>query len=594
VTLDGTRVVGKLTFNSPSSYTIAGGPGGSIVLDNTAGNASVSAHQGSHTISTGVQLQDSVDVSIDGGTLTIAGAISGDGAITKNGPGTLALTNGANSFTGITTINGGVITVTSDACLGQVPSITTSNAITFNGGTWRNVGGSAIAIPATRGITVLAGGGTLDFSSTAGVPALNAKITGAGTLTKMGIRTLGVASDSSATFSGNWLVKQGRLNVNAGGTVNALGTGTITLSPGSGDAAQLGIGLSTGGIVAELVNPIVVSPTGNGQVSFEVNAGNTLTLSGNISGAGGLQKSGGSGSGTQGGNPLVTTGTLILTGNNTYTGGTTVNAGMLAVKRLHENNAVNVAGGTLQVLQHAPGASVAASRPSSLSIANNGAPLGSRTYNATLDLANNDLVLDYAPGISAAASVEDMIRAGFHGGYWLGAGIVSSTAGANDWIYTLGVADNARLGLSSFGGHLGLNGNQVLVRYTIYGDADLSGSINAADFARFRAGFANEMPDSWLFGDFNYSGEVDAIDFELFLLGFHNQPDSTLTPQFAGEMITFAIANGLDYTLVPEPTGLAIFALLAACAGRRPRRSWSWAACHEAQTARLARPNGLR
>jgi hypothetical protein len=102
--------------------------------------------------------------------------------------------------------------------------------------------------------------------------------------------------------------------VNAGGTVNALGTGTIALAPGSGDVAQLGIGLSTGGILAELTNSIVVSPTGNGQVSFEVNAGNTLTLSGNISGAGGVQKSGGSSSGTQGGNPLVTTGTLILTG----------------------------------------------------------------------------------------------------------------------------------------------------------------------------------------------------------------------------------------------------------------------------------------
>jgi hypothetical protein len=135
------------------------------------------------------------------------------------------------------------------------------------------------------------------------------------------------------------------------------------------------------------------------------------------------------------------------------------------------------------------------------------------------------------------------------------------------------VADNARLGYSSFGGHSGLSGNQVLVRYTIVGDADLSGSVNAADFARFRAGYANEMPDAWLFGDFNYSGSVDAIDFELFLYGFHNQPGSTLTPQFAGEMITFAIANGLDYTLVPEPAGLAIFAIGAAFVIRRPRQS---------------------
>jgi hypothetical protein len=31
-----------------------------------------------------------------------------------------------------------------------------------------------------------------------------------------------------------------------------------------------------------------------------------------------------------------------------------------------------------------------------------------------------------------------MVRAGFHGGDWLGAGIVSSTAGNNYWIYALG------------------------------------------------------------------------------------------------------------------------------------------------------------
>jgi hypothetical protein len=85
VTLDGTRTVGTLTFNSPSSYLIAGGTGGSIVLDNTSGNAIVSVAQGSHTISTGVQLQDRADVSIDAGSLTISGAISGSGGIAKNG-----------------------------------------------------------------------------------------------------------------------------------------------------------------------------------------------------------------------------------------------------------------------------------------------------------------------------------------------------------------------------------------------------------------------------------------------------------------------------------------------------------------------------
>src|SRR5207253_6992871 len=127
-------------------------------------------------------------------------------------------------------------------------------------------------------------------------------------------------------------------------------------------------------------------------------------------------------------------GTVALTGTNNYTGGTVVNGGALQVNRMHEGNPVSInAGGTLQVLDSSPtlpstpsGNNASVSRPSSLAIANNAAPLGTRVYNGALDLGNNDLIIDYS-GASPVASIEDMVRAGYASGSWTGNGINSST-----------------------------------------------------------------------------------------------------------------------------------------------------------------------
>jgi autotransporter-associated beta strand protein len=72
--------------------------------------------------------------------------------------------------------------------------------------------------------------------------------------------------------------------------------------------------------------------------TFDVETGDTLTLSGGVGGTGGVTKNG--------------TGTLVLSGSNTYTGTTTVNAGILEAANanaLGANATLTVNGGSLLV-----------------------------------------------------------------------------------------------------------------------------------------------------------------------------------------------------------------------------------------------------
>ncbi len=74
--------------------------------------------------------EDAVNVNVIGknDSLTISGKIIGSGGITKDGLGTLNLNNANNSYTGITTVNGGVLRASTNGVLG-------SSAIVINGGT---------------------------------------------------------------------------------------------------------------------------------------------------------------------------------------------------------------------------------------------------------------------------------------------------------------------------------------------------------------------------------------------------------------------------------------------------------------------------
>jgi len=83
--------------------------------------------------------------------VSISSLISGSGALMKTGANTLTLSNSSNSYTGITTISAGTVSISTGTNLGAAPGSPVANQVTINGGTLATTGTFTFA--ANRGIT---------------------------------------------------------------------------------------------------------------------------------------------------------------------------------------------------------------------------------------------------------------------------------------------------------------------------------------------------------------------------------------------------------------------------------------------------------
>jgi hypothetical protein len=130
-----------------------------------------------------------------------------------------------------------------------------------------------------------------------------------------------------------------------------------------------------------------------------------------------------------------------------------------------------------------------------------------------LDLTNNALVVDYT-GASPLNAVRSLLTSGYAAGAWNGAGIRSSTA-AGGTTHALGYAEATDLYTvfpATFAG-LSVDNTSVLVRYVRYGDANLSGNVDLADFNKLASNFG-ASPRSWSQGNFDYDADVDLNDYQ--------------------------------------------------------------------------------
>ena len=142
--------------------------------------------------------------------------------------------------------------------------------------------------------------GTLTVTSAS---TLNGVISGAGSLSKTGTAVLTIGGNN--TYSGGTsFVSSGLANQITYSSSNAFGTGLFTVSSAAGQ-------INTGGNVT-LPNNFLINSI---SLQYRTSGANTITVTGNIAGAGGINKNG--------------NGILDLQGTLTYTGGTTINAGTI-------------------------------------------------------------------------------------------------------------------------------------------------------------------------------------------------------------------------------------------------------------------------
>ena len=269
-------------------------------------------------------------------------------SLVKNGPGTWQL-DGSSNYTGGTTINAGLLRISTGArVLGTGPVTISGGILDLGTQTIQGINNPLPANSYFMGIVTLAGG---ELAATAGgmmdaarvIPdsgLISAELYGSGAFVKSNAGTIVLSAYN--LFTGGASLAAGKVEVANAFAFGDQGARTLTLSGGALSSA------STAAYV--LPNNVTISGNTtlgdanvakNGQLTFAgttdlgasmrtLTVNSAIVFRGLVSGAGGVTKAG--------------TGVLTLSGANNFGGGTVVNAGRL---RVGNNSALGSAGLTL-------------------------------------------------------------------------------------------------------------------------------------------------------------------------------------------------------------------------------------------------------
>jgi len=333
----------------------------------------------------------------------------------------------------------------------------------------------------------------------------------------------------SPTF--NWAITGGGNSIDGTGNVtlgSTPGSFTVTASDGS---AQ---GMAT--IIAE---------------NFAVPAGSTLDINLSATGPVTLSASGNNITAIQNGVQITLSGFSGVTVTDTGSGDVLDFSGPLALPFTFVNcgsSTVNVSSGTLSFAADMGGTinlgslTVSNGAAAAMTAATTDSPttlsLATLSIGTTgvLDVANNEVLINYGSGSDPIGTIAGQIASGYAGGAWNGSGIISSVAQTNP-SYALGYADSADANNPA-----GLQSGQIEILYTLLGDANLDGKVNGEDFVLLSGSFNMMVTAGWDQGDFDYSGAVNGTDFVLQSENF-NQAAQIAVPAVVQAAVVSSVAT---------------------------------------------------
>ena len=239
-----------------------------------------------------------------GGTVNYSGILSGGGAYTVQGPGTTILSgSSANTYTGVSAVNGGTLVLNKTANTIAIPtSLTVATGVTvrtdaanqwgtgtpplvtINGTGSLNLNNTnqkiALASASSTSLVTL-GSGTLNIDNT-GTDTYAGTITGSGGITKTNTGTQ-ILSNTANSYSGTTTITGGTLRLGSGGVIPdasnvVLDGGNISTGAAAGFSETVGtLNLNANSTIAMGTGVHTITFAASNAVSW---AGNLLTITG--------------------------------------------------------------------------------------------------------------------------------------------------------------------------------------------------------------------------------------------------------------------------------------------------------------------------